>query len=667
MVQSPGGAFLTKVDIFFATKDSKVPVNLEIREVVNGYPGKVILPFSRVSLKPEQVNLSDSTVDLNGSRVRKYDTATSFVFPSPVYVQDNQEYAIVLFSDSNNYQVWISQLGDQIPGSARDISEQPYMGVFFKSQNASTWTADQSQDLKFTIYKAQFATNTIGNVEFVNSALPYSDLETNPLETRIRQTKVRVWHRNHGMPVGSKVIITDADETKLTGIDGTGRITIGTGIDVAGLGTSFTTELEVGSALYNTDGQYIGIIDSITDDTSALLRNLPQQALMSELFKIRPPIHGIPATEIYTTHTISDVDINSYCIPVGTSPTVTGYAGGSTMRATHNIQFDAFQPTIQMQTFPETNVTFGMLAVSGKSPDSPTQQAYVTPKTFSEILVNENNEVYEPKMIASEINETVLMSGRKSLTLRATIMTNNANVSPIIDTHRTSFVAINNKINYPQETNINVAGLDDNVLVENSSAIVVSGNQITTANVALRDIFKTVTIGKYMTIRGSTSGESTVLITDFADDGSSITFATEPFATSGDITLIQREMFVDEITPVSSSAFSKYVTKQVKLANPSNYIRIRFAASIPPEAAVDVYYRTTPVGSAEPLDILNWTKVNPDSPVVNVQVGSYQFIDMAYSTGDLNAFNTMQVKLVMRSTNTAAVPLIKDLRIIACA
>jgi len=91
LVQSEGGAFISSIDIFFASKDPNVPVTLEIREVVNGYPGKRVLPFSRVTLTPSQVSLSDETVLFEGSAVRSYDTPTKFSFPSPVYVQDNGE------------------------------------------------------------------------------------------------------------------------------------------------------------------------------------------------------------------------------------------------------------------------------------------------------------------------------------------------------------------------------------------------------------------------------------------------------------------------------------------------------------------------------------------------------------------------------------------------
>ncbi len=38
------------------------------------------------------------------------------------------------------------------------ISKQPSTGSLFKSQNASTWTASQLEDLKYKAYKAKFIT-----------------------------------------------------------------------------------------------------------------------------------------------------------------------------------------------------------------------------------------------------------------------------------------------------------------------------------------------------------------------------------------------------------------------------------------------------------------------------------------------------------------------------
>ena len=210
LVDSVGGAFITSVDIFFASKDDNIPVRIQIREVVNGYPGKNILPFSETTLNPNQVVISEDTVTTSEGQVLPAPVATNFKFSSPVYLNDKTEYCVVLVSDSSNYKVWISQLGDMSIMSTvtdRIISEQPYMGVLFKSQNGSTWTGDQSQDLMFQINKAEFTTNTYGEVDFVNGRIPGLTLQNNPFYMVSGTSYVRVSHPNHGMFTDSVVVI----------------------------------------------------------------------------------------------------------------------------------------------------------------------------------------------------------------------------------------------------------------------------------------------------------------------------------------------------------------------------------------------------------------------------------------------------------------------------
>src|SRR6185312_17171413 len=154
LVNSTDGAFLTSVDLYFQSKDQNIPVQVEIRDVVNGYPGTNVLPFSHTVLTPDKVNVSlDASV------------ATRFTFESPVYVNDGTSYALVVMSDSNAYNVWIATLGEKVVNSDNYISEQPYTGVMFESQNASTWTANQNSDIKFTINRAKFVTGQYGEVE----------------------------------------------------------------------------------------------------------------------------------------------------------------------------------------------------------------------------------------------------------------------------------------------------------------------------------------------------------------------------------------------------------------------------------------------------------------------------------------------------------------------
>ena len=130
----------------------------------NGYPSQSIIPGSEITLMPEDVNI-DAT---------KATAATNFRFDSPIYLSPGVEYAIVVLSNDDNYRMWLSDIGKEDVNGAGMIVKNPYTGVMFKSQNASTWTADQNKDFKFKMNRANFATQT-KDWEFVLLAPDESD------------------------------------------------------------------------------------------------------------------------------------------------------------------------------------------------------------------------------------------------------------------------------------------------------------------------------------------------------------------------------------------------------------------------------------------------------------------------------------------------------------
>jgi len=188
-------SFVTSVDLYFVSKDDNIPVQVQIRKMVNGFPTQEVLPFADVTLNPSGVT-ADGT------------SATTFTFPSPVFLQDTTEYAIVVMANSNNYTVRYAEIGGEDQSGNR-ISQQPYAGVLFKSQNASTWTPDQTKDLTFVLKRAVFST-TAKTVTLRNSALPSRALGGNPITTTNSSTNITVAHRDHGMKVGDSVTIAGA-------------------------------------------------------------------------------------------------------------------------------------------------------------------------------------------------------------------------------------------------------------------------------------------------------------------------------------------------------------------------------------------------------------------------------------------------------------------------
>ena len=159
LVEDNTGCFLTSCDVFFRTKDDMdIPAVFQLRTMVNGAPSPKVLPFSEIVLDPGDIQTS-----ADGS------IATNVQFKAPVYCEGGTEYAICLASNSTKYSVYISRIGENDLLTDTFISNQPYLGSLFKSQNASTWEPSQWEDLKFTLYRADFLEN--GSVEFYSPEL----------------------------------------------------------------------------------------------------------------------------------------------------------------------------------------------------------------------------------------------------------------------------------------------------------------------------------------------------------------------------------------------------------------------------------------------------------------------------------------------------------------
>ena len=187
LVKDSGGIFLTKCDIFFrSVDDMDLPVTLQIRTMRSGIPTQIIVPNSEVILDPNEVNTSSDASE-----------ATTFQFKSPIYLEgNNTDYCICLLSSSTKYSVYISRVGESDITSDSFISTQPnvgQIGSLFKSQNASTWEPSQWEDLKFTLYRADFIES--GSVDFYNPELSEGNKKIAtlmPNSLSLRSRKIRM-------------------------------------------------------------------------------------------------------------------------------------------------------------------------------------------------------------------------------------------------------------------------------------------------------------------------------------------------------------------------------------------------------------------------------------------------------------------------------------------
>jgi len=452
LVEDDGGCFLTEIDLYFETKDNDLPCWVEVRNVINGYPGAKILPFGRKLLQASEINTSATAA-----------TATTFTFDAPIYLKQGAEYCVVVRTNSLEPKVWISRMGETDIGGLRVISKQPHLGVLFKSQNNRTWTPSESEDLKFTLRKAEFNTTAAGNVTLVNNPIGeaitneigntvyVNRLKSNPLVMTNSSTTMKVKHADHGMYNTSNNVV-------ITGVKSDIESTISATINASAtsLTLSSATNFPTGSITVKINNEIItGSLSGTT--LSSLTRGAGGSTAAGhtasdkiELYQIL----GTPLTEINKEHTaIANIGTDYYTIALTTAPTISGGSttaevGGTTVYASENYRYETLKTSLSILELPDTTVAAKLRNTTATSPSGSESSFQTTSLADATTLtLNENNKQSVSNMVASQINETNELAGVNSLFLPLTLGSNNANVSPVVDVDRLSTVLIANKMN----------------------------------------------------------------------------------------------------------------------------------------------------------------------------------------------------------------------------
>lgn len=207
-VEPSSGIFVTSVDLYFFDKDPELPVTVQLRPMRLGLPLDEVYPFGEVVLDSKNVLISDDA-----------SVPTKVIFESPVYLTGENFHSLVILSNSEKYFVWASKLGEiditykNGPESKQVVvSKQPLTGGLFKSQNNSTWNESPLEDLKFTLYRANF-TQSSGNINFYSPELSLGNhqiatLVPNALEmsSKVVRIGLGVTVRDSGLTLGNTII-----------------------------------------------------------------------------------------------------------------------------------------------------------------------------------------------------------------------------------------------------------------------------------------------------------------------------------------------------------------------------------------------------------------------------------------------------------------------------
>ena len=209
-INEPNGIYCTQVDLFFAAKDASLPVQIQLRPMVNGFPSSSkIIPGTIKSKAGSDVN-----VDTVGPAL----TATEFKFDEPVFLKGSEDYALVVIADSKDYEIYVAEIDKfQVGSSERRAAKQPDLGNLFYSQNGVTWLPSMNEDLSFVIHQAKFK-HTSATAILHNASVPQKKLISNPVKVTSGDATVTMAHINSGLQVGNAIQVSGVDSTGVGGI-----------------------------------------------------------------------------------------------------------------------------------------------------------------------------------------------------------------------------------------------------------------------------------------------------------------------------------------------------------------------------------------------------------------------------------------------------------------
>lgn len=128
--------------------------------------------------------------------------------------------------------------------------------------------------------------------------------------------------------------------------------------------------------------------------------------------------------------------------------------------------------------------------------------------------------------------------------------------------------------------------------------------------------------------------------------------------------------YIAETEPSGGTHLAKHITPPISLETQATGIKVFMAANRPSGSYIDLYYRTNTIDSDANGILFNspWTLQDTIRPVGTDDNTSifreYEYL-IGGDAGDLEPFESFQIKLVMKSTNSSKVPVIRDFRTIA--
>jgi hypothetical protein len=408
------GVFLTSVDIFVERKSATRGMWFEIREMNSaGGITRSQVPFSEIWYTNSQIPISP-----DGKT-----NPLTVTFPAPVFLMNNVQYAFIVHSenaDPDTY-VWISRIGEIDRNTQKQVSERPFTGTFYTTNNNLNWDMVPDVDLVCTFRRAEFPTNVIGQATIGNKPIErfYLSDVSSSLSARVGDVFMSGDRITISAPNGTNTIaITDKFRGNVSTTNANGsvvRVLGATQFILSNTNYSLGEKIDV----YDANGFYRGITANVAAvaNTRAVLTFF-RETSVNTFADFKNSTGGFYANDI-----IRSMSSNSFTAKIDS---IKDFRYSTVSFEPSYLNFIKSEISFEMRTYANGSTTQG-------------SYFFIDPSETYYFNIEQ--------ALSSRSNEITNLSGNRSNQIRVNMRTTSNVVSPVLDLDRTQAIIIDTIIN----------------------------------------------------------------------------------------------------------------------------------------------------------------------------------------------------------------------------
>jgi len=374
------GGKVYHTEIVLSGSEYTEPPAVVINGTGTGNAGAEIESFITIDTPAVRMGIATDTDGVTASTV-----PTNFEFDYPVYLENDEEYALVVETDSIDYLIWASKLGEVEIATSTTVTTQPALGSLFKSQNTNNWTEDLFEDVKFKLNRAEFDTSRTASLLLTNSNLGYERLDARGIETNAESN-------------------TSATSSLFKN-------------------NNFVVKVNHSDNGFDSDNKSYVFFKNCSD-----VGGLSASQFNSGLFQVK------------------NTGVDYYNIVSSSRASSNAFGGGDALLASYNRKFEKVHATVPYLSFANTTVT-SFVKTTNVSPIDDNVKTFTSysQSEYEKTFLNEDVFFINQKLLASRVNETINNIDR-SLTYKIDLQSSVSYLSPLIDLSRSTIKTISNKV-----------------------------------------------------------------------------------------------------------------------------------------------------------------------------------------------------------------------------